>query len=146
MSRILIADDIAGARKALKGLIESHEGWEICGEAADGVEAVTEAANLAPDLVVLDLAMPRMNGFEAGKAIHAATPNLPLLLFTLYTVDARMEALARAAGFMGAISKSSFESIITAIEALLEGKTFFPERPSAPGCASGAISKEPETA
>jgi CheY-like chemotaxis protein len=138
VSRILIADDVAGTRGALKGLIESHEGWKVCGEAADGAEAVAQMAALAPDVVVLDLTMPRMNGFEAGKAIHAATPNIPLLLFTLHAVDVHMEARARAAGFMGAVSKSSFESILDGIEAVLAGKAFFSAPSSGASSPSGA--------
>jgi DNA-binding NarL/FixJ family response regulator len=138
MSRILIADDSDGTRTALKRLVESHEGWSICGEACDGAKAVTETASLAPDLVVLDLTMPHRNGFQAAEAIHAATPNVPLLLFTLHSVDARMEAQARAAGFMGAVSKSAFEAILDGIEALLAGKTFFSDSSPASGPVPGS--------
>jgi DNA-binding NarL/FixJ family response regulator len=131
VSRILIADDSAPTRYALCRLIESHEGWEVCGEAADGADAVEQAARLTPDLVVLDLTMPHMNGFQAAEAIHAAAPDIPLLLFTLHTVDPAMVSKARSVGFKGAISKSSFETILHGIETVLAGTPFFGMQPAA---------------
>jgi DNA-binding NarL/FixJ family response regulator len=131
LRRILIADDSAPTRYALCRLIESHEGWEVCGEAADGADAVEQAARLVPDLVVLDLTMPNMNGFQAAEAIRASKPEIPLLLFTLHTVDPAMVAKAQSVGFNGAISKSSFESIVRGIETVLGGAPFFGAEPAA---------------
>jgi DNA-binding NarL/FixJ family response regulator len=76
--RILIADDEVLLRQALRSLIESHEGWEVCGEAEDGDEAVAKAAVLSPDAIILDLAMPRMDGFEVARHIRKAAPIYPL--------------------------------------------------------------------
>jgi len=73
--RILIADDQELERQGLRSLLESHEGWEVCGEAEDGDEAVAKAAALSPDAIILDLAMPRMDGLEAARHIHKAAPH-----------------------------------------------------------------------
>jgi two-component system chemotaxis response regulator CheY len=82
MARILIADDSAPSRMALRSLLRGN-GWEVCGEAGDGLSAVEKAAILKPDLVILDYRMPNLDGLQAGQAIHIADPTLPLLLFTL---------------------------------------------------------------
>ena len=72
--RILIADDHELMRGALRSLIEGHEGWEVCGEAEDGDEAVPKAAELNPDAIILDLVMLRMDGLEAARHILKASP------------------------------------------------------------------------
>jgi two-component system, NarL family, nitrate/nitrite response regulator NarL len=120
--RILIVDDNAEMRKGVHRLIERREDWEVCGEAADGLEGVAQVAALSPDLVVLDLSMPKLNGFEAAHAINIAAPQLPLLLFTQHAISAEMEQLARDSGFRGIVSKDSADSLISQIESLLQGK------------------------
>ena len=117
MPRLLIADDSAASRRALRNLIEGN-GWEVCGEAEDGLAAVEKTAILKPDLVILDFSMPKLNGLQSGHMIHAADPRIPLLLFTLDGIAPPLEELARRAGFRGALAKG-------AIEELLHGKTFF---------------------
>jgi DNA-binding NarL/FixJ family response regulator len=95
--RILIADDHGTDRQDLRRLIEAHPGWEVCGEAGDGDEAVTRAAALSPDAIILDLAMPRMDGLEAASLIHKTAPSVPIILHTLYL----SHTVERAAEFMG---------------------------------------------
>jgi two-component system chemotaxis response regulator CheY len=125
MPRILIADDSAASRRALRNLIEGN-GWEVCGEAEDGLEAVEKTAILKPDLVILDFRMPNLNGLQAGQTIHTADPHIPLLLFTLDGIAPPLEDLARRAGFRGALAKSEgIFALSQAIEELLQGKTFF---------------------
>jgi DNA-binding NarL/FixJ family response regulator len=107
-------------------LLEGHSGWQVCATAANGLEAVELTAKLAPDLVILDLSMPRMNGLQAAKAIHTAAPKLPLLLVSMFTMDGQAQAELRAAGFQGFVLKSNASELIhEAIELLLAGKTFF---------------------
>jgi DNA-binding NarL/FixJ family response regulator len=125
MPRLLIADDSAASRCALRNLLEGN-GWEVCGEAEDGLAAVDKTAVLKPDLVILDFRMPNLNGLQAGQTIHAADPRVPLLLFTMDRIEGPLEELARRAGFLGALAKSEGIFVLSqAIEELLQGKTFF---------------------
>jgi DNA-binding NarL/FixJ family response regulator len=125
MPRLLIADDSAATRRALRNLIE-EQGWEVCGEAEDGLAAVEKTATLKPDLAILDFSMPKLNGVQAGHAIHTANPFIPLLLFTLESVERPLEEQARRAGFRGALAKGAgIFALSQAIEELLQGKTFF---------------------
>jgi len=125
VTRILIADDSAASRRALRNLLEG-DGWEVCGEAEDGLAAIEKAAILKPDLVILDFSMPKLNGLQAGLTIHTADPQVPLLLFTLEKIERPLENLARGSGFRGALSKGEgIFALSQAIEELLQGKTFF---------------------
>jgi DNA-binding NarL/FixJ family response regulator len=122
--RILIVDDHVETRQAARRLLAEHSEWEICGEADNGLGAVEKAATLKPDIVILDLSMPKMNGFEAAKIIHTADPKLPLLLFSINGGDAQALDEVRAAGFRGAVSKATAWLLPEAVELLLQGKTF----------------------
>ena len=80
--RILIANDRAVARKELTTLLETHAGWKVCGEAENGQEAVVKAAQLRPDLIILDLSMPIMDGLRAARRIAKIMPRVPILVYT----------------------------------------------------------------
>jgi DNA-binding NarL/FixJ family response regulator len=123
--RILIADDDEAIRRLLQRLIETHGGWTVCAAARDGHEAVDKAVELQPDLIVLDLAMPEMNGLEAGKEISRHSPELPMLLFTVQQVSNELSSQARSAGFRGALSKHTGGEVVDAIEVLLKHENFF---------------------
>ncbi len=125
MARILIADDHLEARRGARELLEAHPGWEVCGEACDGMEAIEKAAALKPDIVILDLSMPRMSGIAAARVIRSTAPNLPLLLFSLYAGDAQMSEGFRKAGFTGDVNKAAADQLIEAVETLLQGGTYF---------------------
>lgn len=84
MLRILIADDSDSVRRILKDFLALRSDVEVCGEAVNGVEAVEKAKALAPDLVLMDLAMPEMNGAEATSVIKQTLPELSVILFTMY--------------------------------------------------------------
>lgn len=129
--RILIVDDHAETRNAVRRLLEPRSAWEICAEAANGLEAVDKAASLHPDLVVLDFSMPRMSGLHAARAIHKASPDIPLLLFSIHGADPNMIPQFQAAGFRGTVPKNTAWLLPEAIESLLQGNTFFPPYPSA---------------
>jgi DNA-binding NarL/FixJ family response regulator len=83
--RILIADDSAVVRDSIKMVIERHSGWFVCGTASNGAEAIRMADELRPDFVVLDLAMPIMDGFHAAARIHAHHPEMPIVMVTQFT-------------------------------------------------------------
>jgi DNA-binding NarL/FixJ family response regulator len=81
--RILIADDYEVVRCGVRALLQEHEGWEVCGEAVDGRDAVTKAAQLRPNLVILDIGMPNLNGLEAARQILYGAPETPVLILTM---------------------------------------------------------------
>ncbi|HJZ50964.1 MAG TPA: response regulator transcription factor [Candidatus Acidoferrales bacterium] len=125
MARILIADDHPQARRGAREVLEMHQGWEVCGEAVNGLEAIEKAAALKPDIVIIDLSMPRMSGVQVARVIHSTTPQLPLLLFSLYAGDPQMADGFRAAGFSGDVNKAAANLLIEAVETLLRGSTYF---------------------
>jgi DNA-binding NarL/FixJ family response regulator len=126
--RILIADDHDVVRKGIRALLEGHEGWTICGEAVTGREAVREATLSLPDLVVLDVAMPEMNGLEAARQIHRAVPTAKILVLTVH----EMEQLAYEfveAGARGYLLKADTgRMLVDAVNTLLHGGTYFSGR------------------
>ena len=83
-ARILIADDNLPIRLGLRRLLEKQPGWEVCGEAVDGPDAIQKSRELHPDLIILDFLMPRANGLEAAREINKADPRVPILLCTIY--------------------------------------------------------------
>ncbi len=123
--RILIADDDAAIRRLLRRLLESHDEWSVCGDACDGNEAVSKAAELNPDIVVLDLAMPQCNGLQAAREIARATPETPMLLLTVQQVSSELTKEAVHAGFRGAVSKNTGSEVVRAVESLINHQRFF---------------------
>jgi len=103
--RILVVDDNAPIRGLVREFIEAKPGFEICGEAADGMEGVLKGRELKPDLIVLDFLMPRINGLQAASILHVIAPNTPIILFTFYK-DAIPSELAQAAGVSLILSKT----------------------------------------
>jgi|SRR3954447_26624496 DNA-binding NarL/FixJ family response regulator len=123
--RILIADDDAAIRSLLRRLIENHHDWSVCGDALDGQDAIGKTEELKPDVVVLDLAMPQMNGFQAARAISRTHPKVPILLLTVQQLSRELTREAQHAGFKGAVSKSTGSEVVRAIESLLSNHSFF---------------------
>ena len=123
-TRILIADDSPIVRRCIGRLLCSRLGWEVCGEAADGEDAVSKAQELSPDLVVLDFLMPRKNGLEAAREIVKFSPGIPILLCTI-CLSPQLVDLARGAGIAGTLSKGDLNKVVRCVETLLRGDTFF---------------------
>ena len=123
-TRILIADDDASIRGLLRRILEEHPGWQVCGEAANGRDAILKTEQLTPDVLVMDLAMPQMNGLEAGQEIFKST-HLPMLLLTVQDISPELAKEARKAGFQGALSKSRGAEVVNGIETLLRDENFF---------------------
>jgi len=128
--RILIADDDASIRRLLRRLLEEHMDWQVCGEATNGQEAIQQAEKLTPDIAVLDLAMPCMNGLEAAREISRMSPHAAMLLLTVQEVSSQLVGEARDAGFQGAVSKGTGAEVIKGIETLLSKQTFFKPGPA----------------
>ena len=123
--RILVADDNPAVRRYLRGLLEQQEGWKVCDEVNDGVEAVRRFESRHHDLVVLDFQMPEMNGLDAARQINQVSPNTPILLVTLYLSE-QLSIEARRAGIRGACAKADISSVVDAVSALLREETYFP--------------------
>jgi DNA-binding NarL/FixJ family response regulator len=118
--RLLIADDNATVRRMLRALLETHEGWQVCGEAENGLEAVRKAKELQPDVIVLDLAMPVMDGLRATREISAAMPRIPILIHTLHNAPG-VDLEAKKAGARTIINKTeNADELLKAIEEALE--------------------------
>src|SRR3984957_10783042 len=123
--RILIADDHDLMRRGVRTLLEAHPGWEICAEAPTGREAVSKAEELKPDIVILDISMPDLNGLEAARRIRSASPNTEILILSVHYSDQLIRELLEA-GVRGYIIKSdSDRDLIIAVETLATHKPFF---------------------
>jgi len=117
-SRILVIDDGDMARNII-GIFLEHAGFEVCGEAADGVEGIEQAKKLKPDLIVLDLAMPRMNGAEAASVLSTTMPDIPVVILTLYQ-NVLGTALAAAVGVKAIIDKTDgLDKLVACVRSLL---------------------------
>jgi DNA-binding NarL/FixJ family response regulator len=126
--RILIADDHEVVRHGLRSLLQKREDWEICGEAVDGREAVAKAAQLRPDLVILDIGMPNLNGLDAAQHILSELPHTKILILTIDEADHVVRAVLNA-GARGFILKSdAARDLVAAVEALQRHRTFFTSR------------------
>jgi DNA-binding NarL/FixJ family response regulator len=128
--RILLADDHEVVRHGVRTLIEKEAGWEVCGEAGDGREAVLLAKKLEPDVVVLDMGMPELNGLEAARQIKRARPKTELLIFTGEESEQLIHEIF-AAGVRSYILKSDLGAhLVSAIRALGQHKHYFTNRVS----------------
>jgi len=123
--RILIADDHEVVRRGVRTLLESQPGWVVSGEAATGREATEKVTQLKPDVVILDISMPDLNGLEATRHIVRNSPKTKVLLLTIHESE-RVMAEMLEAGALGYVLKSdAAESLVAAVRALRQGKPFF---------------------
>jgi DNA-binding NarL/FixJ family response regulator len=126
--RILIADDHDLMRRGVKALLQSRAGWEICGEAHTGREAVSKAEELKPDVVILDISMPDLNGVDAAKRIRKVSPDTEVLILSVHYSDQLIRDILEA-GVRGYIVKSdSDRDLVIAVETLANHKPFFTPR------------------
>jgi DNA-binding NarL/FixJ family response regulator len=119
MTRILIVDDSVQVRTALRICLRMNKDWIVCGEAANGRDAIDLAARMRPDVLLLDYAMPEMNGLEAARTLSVLVPECAILMFTLFATP-QLSELARAAGVRAVLSKdvNGISTVIEAIEAI----------------------------
>jgi DNA-binding NarL/FixJ family response regulator len=123
-TRILIADDHEIFRKGLRWLVESHANLEICGEAANGVEAVEMAKKLTPDVIIMDISMPYVNGLDATRQIRQQVPNSRILILSQHD-SSHMLTAAFNAGASGYVTKSQVAHyLLSALDAVMQGQPF----------------------
>jgi len=123
--RILIADDHEVVRRGMRVLLESQPGWEVVGEAANGRQAVEMAMALRPDVVVLDITMPELNGLEATRQMREAVPQTQVLVLTVHESEQVVREVLDA-GARGYVLKSDAgRDLIAAVDALRQHKPFF---------------------
>jgi len=114
MPRILVADDHAAMRRRVRDILESQEGWEVCAEAATGREAVALTAAKRPDIVVLDLSMPELDGLQAARQIHEQFPETVIIILTGHD-PLELIATLPAFGVRTYLSKADLYQLIEAI-------------------------------
>jgi len=133
--RILVADDHHVVRTGLRTLLETERGWQVCAEAANGREAVEKARALRPDVAVLDIGMPLLNGVEATRQIRKLSPKTEVLILTMHDSEVLIQEVLRA-GARGYVLKDDADrNLIAAVDALRQHKPYLSSR------VSGVFSK-----
>jgi DNA-binding NarL/FixJ family response regulator len=123
--RILVADDHNLVRRGVKALLEERPEWRICGEAATGREVIDKAARLKPDIIILDISLPDLNGLEAARRIRKESPSTEVLILSMHYSDQLIREIVDA-GVRGFIVKSDSErDLVIAVETLARHKPFF---------------------
>jgi DNA-binding NarL/FixJ family response regulator len=126
--RVLVADDHEVMRLGLRNLLEVQPGWSVCAEASNGQEAVEKTLQFRPDVIIMDLSMPVMNGLEAASEISRIQPQIPVILFSLHLSDDLYRHF-QTDGIRGAVAKGdAARDLVQAVQAVLGGRTFFPDR------------------
>jgi len=116
--RILIADDDADVREQVGLLLKTREDFEVCGEASNGTEAIERTKQLQPDLVILDISMPIVDGIEAARIIRKFFPEIRILIFSVHRSKELVHEAIKA-GAAGYVVKSEGQQLLKAIEAIL---------------------------
>ncbi len=145
--KILVVDDHDIIRRGLKDLLTAKPGWEVCAEARTGREAVALAEQLKPEIIVMDISMPDLNGLEAARRIHKALPKTGILILTMHFSDQLVRDVVEA-GARGYILKSDADKeLVTAVDSIANRRTFFTPRASEmllDGFSRPAIGAEPK--
>jgi two-component system, NarL family, nitrate/nitrite response regulator NarL len=124
--RVLVADDHEVMRLGIRNLLEVQPGWSVCAEANNGQEAVEKTLQFHPDVIIMDLTMPVMNGLEAASQITKAQPKIPVILFSLHVSD-DLYPHFNMDGIRGAVNKGdAARDLVLAVQTVLAGGTFFP--------------------
>jgi len=123
--RILVADDHALLRQALRMLLEAQDGLEVVGEATNGRDAVEVAERLMPDVILMDMVMPGLNGIEATRQILKRAPGCRVLILTAYLEDERLLQALRAGAAGYVVKNSDMEELLLAIQSVFRGNTYF---------------------
>jgi DNA-binding NarL/FixJ family response regulator len=124
MPRVLIVDDHAVIRRGVQGILSTYPEWDLCGEADNGQDAIRLAGELAPEVVIMDVSMPGMNGLEATRIIHDVLPETKVLLLTLHSSSEFVRSAFRA-GARGYVLKSDAENeLVRALNVVIGEGTY----------------------
>jgi LuxR family maltose regulon positive regulatory protein len=124
MPRVLIVDDHAVIRRGVQGILSTYPEWDLCGEADNGQDAIRLAGELAPEVVIMDISMPGMNGLEATRIIHDVLPETKVLLLTLHSSSEFVRSAFRA-GARGYVLKSDAENeLVRALNVVIGEGTY----------------------
>jgi two-component system nitrate/nitrite response regulator NarL len=128
--RLLIADDHEVMRLGIRNLLEGKPGWSVCAEANNGQEAIEKTLKFQPDVIIMDISMPVMNGLDAATKITREQPAIPVILFSLH-LEKDVYRHFKAEGIRGAVAKGdAARDLVLAVETVLAGGTFFPNQKS----------------
>jgi len=123
--QILLADDHEVVRRGLRALLEAQPGWKVVAEASDGREAVEKAKDMRPDIAIVDIGMPSLNGLEATRQIVKKAPRTRVLVLTMHDTNPLIQQVVKA-GARGYVLKSDVATdLVSAVEALCRDQTFF---------------------
>jgi DNA-binding NarL/FixJ family response regulator len=139
--RVLVADDHTMVRQGIVGILKTHPEIEVVAEAGDGAEATRKALETRPDVVVLDVSMPRLNGFEAARRIHDALPDTRILILTMQEEEEYVIRSVRAGASGYLVKDGAASDLLAGIHAVNGGQSFF--APSASRAATRAAQAEP---
>ena len=142
--RILIADDHEVVRRGLKALFSSRPGWIVCAEAANGRDAITLAAQHRPDIVIMDIRMPELNGLDATRKIRKMLPRTEILILSLHFTDQLVQEVVDAGAQAYILKSDADRDLLNAVETLAKGGSFF-TRGAAQLINDGAFDKGSET-
>jgi DNA-binding NarL/FixJ family response regulator len=126
--RILVADDHEVVRRGVVAMLSAHPNWEVCAEAADGRDAVEKAKQLKPDIVILDLGMPNLNGLEAARQISRLNPSHRILILTITDTEQVVSEVLKAGAKGYLLKTDAARDLVTAVETLQHGSTYFNSR------------------
>jgi DNA-binding NarL/FixJ family response regulator len=129
--RILVADDHHVVRAGLRTLLETKRGWQVCAEAANGREAVEKAGKLKPDVAVLDIGMPLLNGIEATRQIRKISPQTEVLILTMHDSELMIQGVLEAGAHGYILKDDADRNLLAAVEALRLHKPYLSSRVSA---------------
>jgi DNA-binding NarL/FixJ family response regulator len=144
--RILVVDDYGHIRDMIRAVVEAEEGWQVCGEAVDGQEAIDQCALLTPNVILMDLHMPVRNGLEAAREILLRFPQMLILMLTV-DGSSHFAMAAVACGAQGLLVKArAGEDLVTAVSALLRGERYFGDvkEPAAKIYIRGSSARHPQ--
>jgi|SRR5579863_4567466 len=123
--RIFVVDDHEVVRKGVRSVLRARKNLEVCGEASNGQEAVLKALSLNPDLILMDVTMPVLDGLSATRQIKETLPQIPIIILSVHDGPEMIHA-AQAAGAQGFVTKSAVApALLKAVDAVLRGETFF---------------------